>query len=181
MSCGKVGLQRRLRHFSPCSRYLNCRNHRLAVCLVYLVKQFPELFNLDKFLISTWKLSKYSSIKISIFLESQETMNFKSLHNKVAHTWGIMYLYYIQIWSINSNAKWDLHQRDPETKGVRDLLLTPKNILMILLLAEDLSPVNRICQFLQTRNLNFCSIDNRIDERFKKLKIIKEKFLFTMR
>ena len=37
---------------------------------------------------------------------------------------------------------------DPETKGVRDLLLTPKNILMILLLAKVLSPVNRICQIL---------------------------------
>ena len=45
---------------------------------------------------------------------------------------------------------------------------------MILLLAEVLSPINRLCQFLQTRNLNFCSIDNKIDELFKQLKIIKE-------
>ena len=45
---------------------------------------------------------------------------------------------------------------------------------MILLLAQVLSPVNRLCQFLQTRNLNFCSIDNKIDELFKQLKIIKE-------
>ena len=53
---------------------------------------------------------------------------------------------------------------DPETKGVRDLLLTPKNILMILLLAKVLSPVNRICQILRTRKLNFCSINNKINE-----------------
>ena len=65
--------------------------------------------------------------------------------------------------------------RDPETKEFRDPLLTPKIFLMILLLAQVLSPVNRLCQFLQTRNLNFCSIDNKIDERFKQLKIIKEK------
>ena len=44
---------------------------------------------------------------------------------------------------------------------------------MILLLATVFSPVNRL-SVLQTRNLNFCSIDNKIDELFKQLKIIKE-------
>ena len=56
-------------------------------------------------------------------------------------------------------------------------MLTPKNILMILLLAEVLSPINRLCQFLQTRNLNFCSIDNKIDELYKQLKV-QPKVLF---
>ena len=63
---------------------------------------------------------------------------------------------------------------DPETKGVRDLLLTPKKFLMILLLAKVLSLINRFCQFLQTSNLNFCCIDDKINELFKQLKIIKE-------
>ena len=58
-----------------------------------------------------------------------------------------------------------------------NVLLTPKNILMILLLAEVLSPINRLCQFLQTRNLNFCSIDNKIDELYKQLKV-QPKVLF---
>ena len=51
MSSDKLGLQRRSRYFSPYSIYLNCINHRLALRLVHLVKQFPELFNLDKLLI----------------------------------------------------------------------------------------------------------------------------------
>ena len=65
--------------FSPYSIYLNCRNRGLALCLVHLAKQFPELFNLDKLLISAWKLFKYSSIKNSILLEAQEAMNLKPL------------------------------------------------------------------------------------------------------
>ena len=38
---------------------------------------------------------------------------------------------------------------DPETKGVSDLLLTPKNSLMILLLAKVLSPHNRLTFYKQ--------------------------------
>ena len=41
---------------------------------------------------------------------------------------------------------------DPKTKGVRDILLTPKNILVVLLLAKVLSPINfckQKIQFLQ--------------------------------
>ena len=55
---------------------------------------------------------------------------------------------------------------DPETKSVRPFAYS-KNTLMVLLLAEVLSPVNGLCQFLQTRNHNFCSIDNKIGELFE--------------
>ena len=78
ISSNKVELQPHLLHFSPHSMYLNCRNHQLALCLVHLVKQFPELSNLDKLLI-TWKLFKYSPIKNSTFLEAEEAMNLKPL------------------------------------------------------------------------------------------------------
>ena len=77
MSSNNVELQWRLGHFSPYSIYLNCRNHWLAQCLVYLVKQFLELLNLDKLLISIWKLFEYSCIKNSIFLEAQVAINLK--------------------------------------------------------------------------------------------------------
>ena len=45
---------------------------------------------------------------------------------------------------------------------------------MILLVAEVLSLVNWLWQFLQMRNLNFCSIDNKLNELFRQLKIMKE-------
>ena len=45
---------------------------------------------------------------------------------------------------------------------------------MILLVAKVLSLVNWLWQFLQMRNLNFCSTDNKLNELFKQLKIVKE-------
>ena len=56
------------------------------LCLVHLVKQFPELFNLCKPLISTWKLFTYSSTKNSTFLKAQEAMNLKPLKILQAYT-----------------------------------------------------------------------------------------------
>ena len=39
MSGEQKGLQRRIRHVSPFAIYMNCRNHRLALCLVHLLKK----------------------------------------------------------------------------------------------------------------------------------------------
>ena len=133
-------------HFSPYSIYLNCRNHQLALCLVHLVKQFSELLNLDKLLISTWKLFKYSSIKNSIFFEAQEAMKLKPLNNLKAYTtsWlthGESCICIISRYEALIAALDEIYTKthDPETKGVTDLLFTSKNILMILILAEVLS------------------------------------------
>ena len=45
--------------------------------------------------------------------------------------------------------------RDPETKGVRDLWLTSKNILMILLLVKVLSPMNRLLSVFPNEKAQF--------------------------
>lgn len=51
-----IWLQRRIRHESPFALYVNCRNHRLALCLVHLIKKYPVLQEIDSLLISLWKL-----------------------------------------------------------------------------------------------------------------------------
>ena len=106
-------------------------NHQLALCLVHLVQEFPELFNLDTILVSTWKLFKYSSIKTSI-QKVQEAINLESLKIlKVCKTrWlthresciSIMSRYEALIVVLDHIYN---KASDPETKGLRDLLLTP--------------------------------------------------------
>ena len=46
-------------------------------------------------------------------------------------------------------------KKDLEAKGMHNILLTPDIILMLLLLAEVLVPINNFCKFLQTRNFNY--------------------------
>ena len=64
-------------------------------------------------------------------------------------------------------------KRDEDAKGIRDQLLLPTSILMLLLLAEVLVPINNFCRFLQTRNLNYSLIMSKFQRVVTKLEKIK--------
>ena len=59
-------------------------------------------------------------------------------------------------------------------KGVRDTLLQPQNICMVLLVAELLVPINYFSKFLQTRSLNYSSSKNRLGSVTERLKLIEK-------
>ena len=71
MSGEQKGLQHLICHTAPHSKYLNCRNHRLALCQVHLIPRYQKL-ELDGVLLSLWKTFKYSSIKQAMFEQAQE-------------------------------------------------------------------------------------------------------------
>ena len=60
-----------------------------------------------------------------------------------------------------------------EAKGISNTLLTPDIILMLLLLAEVLVPINNFCKFLQTRNLNYNLVMTKYQRVVSKLESIK--------
>ena len=92
------------------------------------------------------------------------------MYNKLANKSWIMYSYYIQIWGHISSAIYDLHQ---DTWSWNKRSQRPfayfKNHFDDFVISWSF----KSCQFLHTR-LNFCSINNKIDEHFKQLKFIKE-------
>ena len=66
MSGNNSGLQRRIRFYSPFNMYINCRNHRLALCLLHLMKDadFAELLiDYDSLLLGIWKMFHFSPKK----------------------------------------------------------------------------------------------------------------------
>ena len=65
-------------------------------------------------------------------------------------------------------------KRCPDVKGVRDTLLLPQNIFMLLLVTELLVPINYLSKFLQTRSLNFSSIKNKLGSIVECLKLVQE-------
>ena len=72
-------LQRRIRHISPHSMYVNCRCHRLSLCFKHLIDQFPWLAKLDKLLIGLWKSFHYSALNHSILTEIQKAHGMQAL------------------------------------------------------------------------------------------------------
>ena len=66
MSGRKNGLQWRFRNESLHNIYVNCRDHRLALCLPHLMKQkkfVPLLATYNNFLLGVWKIFRYSPKK----------------------------------------------------------------------------------------------------------------------
>ena len=71
-------------------------------------------------------------------------------------------------------------KRDEDAKGIRDQLLSPTSILMLLLLAEVLVPINNFCCFLQTRNSNYSLIMSKFQRVVTKLEKIKTNLRITI-
>ena len=150
---------------------MNCWNHCLALCLVHLLKQYNELESVDALLLSIWKIFHYSLIKQAVFENVQETENImplKILKSSTKHwlTHGETSICVITrfrplVAAIDAIYK---DKKDLEAKGIRDILLTLDIILMLLLLAEVLVPINTFCKFLQTRYLNLSLVITNTNE-----------------
>lgn len=79
MTGNQNGVQRKIQHVSPYALYINCRNHRFALCLIYLIKEYPELQTVDTLLLSIWKIFKYGSVKQILFENAQTIEDLKQV------------------------------------------------------------------------------------------------------
>ena len=181
MSGERKGLQRLIHHTSPYAQYLNCKNHRLALCLVHLIPKYQKLSELDGLLISLWKTFKYSSIKQSILEEVQMQQDLKPL--KITKACVTRWLTHgescIQV-IIRFEPLLDaldsifMERGDGEGKGVRDKLLQSEIICMLLLLAEVLFPINIFSKYLQTNTFLYCDVGAKPDRLLQRLHLIKD-------
>ena len=174
-----TGLQSRFRHLVTHCKYLNCRNHRLALVFVHLVPQIQALTDVDALILSVWKLFKKSSVKAAVFNQAQEAEGLDVVKLlKAALTRWLSYgqarqrlisrfepLVNCLDSIINSSSC-------PVVSGVRDSLLTPNTILMLLLLTDILLQVNRFCRYLQTKNLIFATVARKFQQLLKSLEDI---------
>ena len=82
MSRRKNGLQWWIEDESPHKIYLNCRNHRLALCLPHLMKDkefVPLLATYDNFFLGVWKTFRHSPKKMYHISSIQEIYGKKLL------------------------------------------------------------------------------------------------------
>ena len=150
------------------------------IAVTNLLKSYSELESLDKHLLSLWKLFEYSSVKQAVFENAQKVDDLKPLKILKASTtqWLMHRETSASVISRFSQAITALdaltnEKRDKDAKGIRDQMLSPTSILMLLLLAEVLVPIDNFCRFLQTRNLNYSLIMFKFQQAVNKLQKIK--------
>ena len=66
-----------------------------------------------------------------------------------------------------------MERSDTDAKGVRDLLLQPEIICILLLLPEVLSPIN-ISKYLQTSSFLCCDVGAKLARLLQRLHLIKD-------
>ena len=132
-------------------------------------------------LISLWKTFKYSSIKQSIFQGAQMQQDLKLLKITKAcvRRWLTHDKSCIQV-IVRFKRLLDaldsifMERGDAEAKAVRDQLLQPQIICMLLLLSEVLSPINIFSRYLQTSPLLYCDVGSKLDWLLQRLHLIKD-------
>ena len=127
------------------------------------------------------KIFHFSSIKQAVFENAQEAENLPSLKILKACTtrWlthgetsiRVINRFKLLVAALDALFK---DKKDPEAKGIRDILLNSQIILMLLLLAEVLVPINNFYKFLQTRNLNYSLVMGKYQRVVSKLETIKK-------
>ena len=123
---------------------------------------------------------EYSSVKQAVFENAQKVDDLKPLkilkasttqwlmHRETSASVISRFSQVITALDALTNEK-----HDKDAKGIRDQMLLPMSILMLLLLAEVLVPIDNFCRFLQTRNLNYSLIMFKFQQAVNKLQKIK--------
>lgn len=149
MSGEITGLQR-FRHLVPHTKYLNCRNHRLALVFVHSLPKHQALFDADAVIMAVWKLMKYSIVKSPVFGAAQETMSQNKLkllkaaptcrlsHGEASKRLVSRFEPLVNALDSILNSK-----DNAEVQGIKENLLEPNTILFLLLLSVVLTHVNQ--------------------------------------
>ena len=168
--------------FSPHSLYINSRNHRLALYFVHVLPKYDALTRLDTLLISIPKTSYFSKVKQTVFERAQVEHDMKpsKIIIAVVTRWlthgeactGVIFRFATLIDTLDAIY---LERGDTESKSVRDILLGPDIISMLLLLSDVLAPINLFSKFLQTSTLIYNSVSAKLNRLLGRLARINEK------
>ncbi|XP_033759481.1 uncharacterized protein LOC117341727 [Pecten maximus] len=161
MSGCRTGLQKRFRHHSPHALYINCRNHRLALCIKHLMKTFPSLIDVDEALLCIWKLFKFSPQRFAVFQEVQAAYGQEKLIVNRAATirwlshWKAC-IRFIDRYEPILDALDALDaiyeaRKEPEVAGLRMCVTQKKLVGMICGLCDILKPLNTLSLYLQVK------------------------------
>ena len=168
MSGRKNGLQRRILNEPPHHIYVNCRNHRLALCVPHLLKDkeyAPLLATYDNFLLGVWKKFRYSPKKCVIFESIQEIYGKKPLKILKAATTR---------WLAHGQASKRVLDRfeeilttldnicedtfEPELRCYRTDMMKHVNIFTLCLMTDILGIINFFSLVLQKHKRKFTDI-----------------------
>jgi len=177
MSGTQRGVQRLFRHESVYSLYINCRNHKLALCFKHLMKSYEILRETDACLVSFAKLFEYSDLKDAILRNVQECKGEKvlepikpSVTRWLSHKDCCIRIFERYESYIDALDQIFAKTRDPHVLGVHTILLKPDIVTLIVILCDILT----ITSILQSNDVNFTKLTLYVQSTISALSEINE-------
>lgn len=179
MSGSVKGVQRLFRHQSVYSIYVNCRNHKLALCFKLVMKDYSILQETDACLVSFAKLFEYSAQKDNVLRNIQEVKGEKvlepikpSVTRWLSHKDSCVRIFHRYESYIDALDQIYTKTKDPQVFGVRAILLKPEVVAMIVILCDILSVTNKLSLILQSSDVNFTKLPVYVDSTINALQSI---------
>ncbi|XP_053383488.1 uncharacterized protein LOC128549841 [Mercenaria mercenaria] len=183
MSGERKGLQRRIRHASPFSLYINCRNHRLALCFVHMMKKGPLLVEVDATLISIWKMFHFSPKKAATFKNMQEAYGQRPLaFVRASTTRWLSHLSACLRFTARFESLLDTidalvyDSHDADILGIRNHMMRQEFVATVLVLSDMLRPVNYLSLYLQEDCGTFTELPGRVQQCLDDLESISSRY-----
>ena len=173
------GPQRRIRHISPHSMYVNCRCHILALCFKHLIDRFSWLAKLGKLLLVLWKSFHYSALNRLILTEIQRAYGMKALQlvKAVVTRWlshGAACQRCLERYKETLEALDQVAKLNPKISGYQLDRLTPSTALELALLDYILTIIFKLCLLLKSDRKDFRAIHYIVDQTLITLKEMSE-------
>ena len=174
-------MRHRVRNYLPHAIYINCRNHRLALCFKHVHNDFPWLETIDSILLGLWEAFHFSSKNRFIFNKIQEVYGLKTLSIiKAAITrWlslGGDYKRCCEHYCFTLESLDDIITNDPkaELTEIHDQLLQQDTIMHICFLEDVLSVMNVLSLVLQSNHKDFGALRRPVKYTISQLEQIQE-------
>ena len=173
----RKGLQRRIRHTSTHSIYIN--DHRLALCLKHMIPRYHTLVELDGMLLSIWKLLHYCFIQQATFEQTQAMAEVQPMKiikacttcEACEATSRVISRFELILDVLDTIV---YGKGDAEAKGIRDQLLEPSITLFLLLSAEVLAPIKIFSKYIQPSNLVYLSVTSKLNKLVSSLNEVEK-------
>ncbi|CAC5370302.1 unnamed protein product [Mytilus coruscus] len=176
MSGSVKGVQRLFRHQSVYSIYVNCRNHKLALCFKHVMKGYSILQETDACLLSFAKLFEYSAQKDNVLRNIQEVKGEKVLETIkpaatrwLSHKDACIRIFHRFESYIDALDQIYTKTKDPQVFDVRTILLKSEVVPMIVILCDILSVTNKLSLILQSSHVNFTKLPVYVESKINAL------------
>lgn len=163
-----------LRH-NPHMINVHCMAHRLALCTSQAADAVPDMKSYHETVTSLYYYFKLAPARVARFSEIQQLLDGQELRVREVH--GVRWLSFfgaleVVFRSLDSLLTYFQENTDAKAVKLKEKIATTKFISITYLMMDIMPIVTRLCQFLQTPNLDIAQVQVKLSATLNDLELL---------